>query len=281
MKLTSRRRITRIASGLAFAAVAAAVVIPSAPASAQTLFSRANCSIDGVPVADGNESEDSPGNYAVVFAVDWPTTAAVDDVVTTPRVSIQNIIAGEMFDLDGLATPDTVGVDIGHTLGEFTVIDPTGDESSASIDATKATLDGVGEGVSYSAGFLQSLTLSEAGTYKLNWNRLSGTMTNTVDGVTESHDWECVPATSPWTLASIEVSGAETSNPPADPSDASSGDAVVTSDTAAPTQATSPKLAETGTDSSMTSAVIGASALAAGLLAVAATRNRRRGPSQR
>lgn len=281
MKLTSRRRITRLASGLAFAAVAAAVIIPSAPASAQTLFSRANCSIDGVPLADGNESEDSPGNFSLVFAVDWPTTGVVNDVVATPRVFFENVIPLSMFDIDGGGTPDTVGIDIGHTLGEFTVIDPSGDESLATIDAVRASPDFAPTAITYAAGFLQSLTLSEAGTYKLNWNRLSGTMTNTVDGVTESHDWECVPATSPWTLASIEVSGAETSNPPADPSDASSGDAAVTSDTAAPTQATSPKLAETGTDSSMTSAVIGASALAAGLLAVAATRNRRRGPSQR
>lgn len=275
MKLAPRRSVTRIASGLALAAVAAAVIIPSAPASAQTLFSRADCSIDGVLLADGNESENSPGNYVVVFAVDWPTAAAVDDVVTTPRVFMQNLIAMDMFELDGPGTPDTSGVDIGHTLGEFTVIDPTGDESSATIDAVRANPDFAPTAITYSAGLLPSQNLSEAGTYKLNWNRLSGTMTNTVDGVTESHDWECVPATTPWTLASIEVSGAEITAP-VGPSDTASSAAPAASDTAAPAQAASPKLAETGNGAGIPVGIAGSLAMAAGLLAVAAVRLRRR-----
>jgi hypothetical protein len=273
MKPISRRRVTRLASGMAFAAVAAAVIIPSAPASAQTLFTRADCSIDGTLIEDNNTSV---GNYVVVFAVDWPTTATVGDSVVTPRVSMQNLIATQMFDLEGVGTPDTVGVDIGHTIGDFTVIDPTGDESSASIDAVESAPDGIPQGISYSAGNLQTLTLEESGVYELNWNRLSGTMTNTVDGVTESHDWECVPATSPWTLASINVSGAEATNPPIELPNIGTSDAVVAADTAAPAPAASPRLAETGNNASIASAMVGSLALGAGLLALAAAHIRRR-----
>ena len=262
-----RRRMTGVASAIAVAAIAAAVVIPGSAASAQTLFSRANCSIDGVPLVDEDQSEDSPGNYVVVFSVDWPTTAVVNDVVTTPQVFYQNLIPLEMFDLEGGGTPDTVGVDIGHTLGEFTVIDPSGDETSATIDAVRDSPDFAPTAITYASGLLPSQTLSEAGTYTLNWNRLSGTMTNTVDGVTESHDWECVPATSPWALAHIEVSGTPPTTSPAepnqpastDPSDASSVTAVPdASGTAAP------QLAETGLSESPFGGLMAAIALALG-----------------
>jgi hypothetical protein len=278
MNLISRRRITRFASGMAFAAVAAAVIIPSVPASAQTLFTRANCSIDGTLIEDNNTSV---GNYEIVFAVDWPTNSTTGQTLITPRVFMQNLIATHMFHLDGVGTPDAAGVDVGHTAGEFTVVDPSGDEVPASIDAVLATPDGIAPGVGYSEGYLQSLTLDEAGVYELRWNRLSGTMTNTVDGVTESHDWECVPVTSPWTLASINVSGAETSNPPIELPSTGTNEAVVASGTALPAPAASPRLAETGNDASVASAMVGSLTLGAGLLALAAAHIRRRVLSQR
>jgi hypothetical protein len=277
----SRRRIARFASAFAVAAVAAAVVIPSSAASAQTLFSRANCSIDGVPLADEDESEDSPGNYVVVFAVDWPTTGTVDDVVTTPRVFMQNLIPLNMFDLDGAGTPDTTGVDIGHTLGEFTVIDPSGDESPATIDAVRASPDFAPTAITYAAGHLPSQTLSEAGTYTLNWNRLSGTMTNTVDGITESHDWECVPATTPWPLARIEVSGTRSTTVPAEPAGpegpVSTNPNPGSSTSALPGGAAStpPQLAETGLTEGPTSGLVGVLAVAVGAGVFAFTRAKR------